>query len=77
MDLDILLVVERKRNVHIYSAFVARTYNGSIGKVRIVSFHHLEIPSDCQPGGEGQDIKVRSVRTRTHLWIHRLPPPGL
>jgi hypothetical protein len=52
MDLNIPLVIERKRNVHIYSTFVARTYYGSGGKVRIELFHRLKIPPNRQLSGE-------------------------
>src|SRR5439155_25530990 len=68
------LVIERDWNVHIHSTFVAGPYNGSISEVRIEPFHLLEIPSDCQLGGEGQGIKIRPVWTGKHLSIHRLPP---
>jgi hypothetical protein len=67
MDFDILLVIERKWKVHIYSAFITRTGDGSIGEVRIEPFHRLEIPSARQLGWKGQSIKVRSVWTGTHL----------
>src|SRR5882672_2262228 len=43
MDLDILFVVERERNVHVHSAFIPRSHNGSIGEVRIVLFHPLKL----------------------------------
>jgi len=62
MDLDIPLVIERDRNVHIHSAFITRPYNSSLGEVRIEPFHGLKIPSDRQLGGEGQSCQ-NPVRT--------------
>ena len=46
MDLDILFVVERERNVHVHRAFIVRSHNGSIGEIRIMLFHRLKILTD-------------------------------
>src|SRR5215510_2458152 len=61
MDLDILFVVERERNVHVHSAFIARSHNASIGEVRLALFHRLKPPSDRPLSREGQDIKMRFI----------------
>ena len=71
---DILFVIQQERNVHVHSAFIPRSHNDSIGEVRIALFHRLKIPSDCQLGREGEDIKVRLIWTGKRLRLRRFPP---